>query len=300
MPAGSHSPTNRHPTGHLRQYRPQLQQTLALGSSCYRDLEQRRIVAGLLSGNSLLVVGEPGSGKSTLAHFVSRELSGFRLVHLQPGTPKQMTENITEQLGIEGTTLEGKKMNLTQLQTALFGDLLNQTAIFICDDAEQYPLSFRQWLESLLGTKAVLLVLATWPPAKDLFLKLPRLELDPLPEGPIRNCIQSAARELGIQLKPGQVSNLMARCGGNPMLARRVVLEEYLGLKITGPDHTQWIDGTPFLVAFLMCFTLVRFLGLGFSSTSLYLLGAILTVVAAIVRLLLYSLPRRKGRLGQR
>jgi hypothetical protein len=267
---------------------------------CHRHLEQRRIVAGLLSGNSLLVVGEPGSGKSTLAHFVAQELTGFRLVHLTASTPKQMVENIAEQLGVDTSSLEGKKMNLAQLQAALFANLMEQTAIFICDDAEQYPLSLRQWLESLLGTKAVLLVLATWPPAKDLFLKLPRLELDPLPEGAIRDCIQSAAIQLGIQFKPGQISNLMERCGGNPMLAKRVVLEEYLGLKITGPDHTQWIDGTPFLVAFLMCFTLVRFLGLGFSSTSLYLLGAILTVVAAIVRLLLYSLPRRKGRLGQR
>ena len=270
------------------------------GSQCYRHSEQRRIVAGLLSGNSLLVVGEPGAGKSTLAHFVAQELTGFRLVHLQAATPKQMVENIAEELGVESTTLEGKKMTLAQLKAALFADLMGQTAIFICDDAEQYPLSLRQWLESLLSTKAVLLVLATWPPAKDLFLKLPRLELDPLAEGPIRDCIQSAATELGIQLKPGQISNLMERCGGNPMLARRVVLEEYLGLKITGPDHTQWIDGTPFLVAGLMCFTLVRFLGLGFSSTSLYLLGAILTVAAAIARLLLYSLPRRKGRLGQR
>ncbi|NJM00814.1 MAG: ATP-binding protein [Synechococcaceae cyanobacterium SM2_3_2] len=270
------------------------------GSPCYRSGEQRRIVAGLLSGNSLLVVGEPGSGKSTLAHFVSQDLTGFRLVYLKASTPKQMVETVAEQLGVDPTTLEGKKMTLAQLQTALFADLMGQTAIFICDDAEQYPLSFRQWLESLLSTKAVMLVLATWPPAKDLFLKLPRLELDPLPEAPIRDCIQSAATELGTRLKPGQISNLMERCGGNPMLARRVVLEEYLGLKITGPDHTQWIDGTPFLVAGLMCFTLVRFLGLGFSSTSLYLLGAILTVVAAIARLLLYSLPRRKGRLGQR
>ncbi|NJM00588.1 MAG: ATP-binding protein [Synechococcaceae cyanobacterium SM2_3_2] len=279
---------------------PKMSSLALQGSPCYRQSEQRRIVAGLLSGNSLLVVGEPGSGKSSLAHFIAQDLTGFRLVHLKASTPKQMVESVAEQLGVDPATLEGKKMTLAQLQAALFGDLLNQTAIFICDDAEQYPLSFRQWLESLLSTKSVMLVLATWPPAKDLFLKLPRLELDPLPEGPIRDCIESAAAQLGIRLRPGQISNLMERCGGNPMLAKRVVLEEHLGLKITGPDHTQWIDGTPLLVAGLMCFTLVRFLGLGFSSTSLYLLGVILTVVAAIARLLLYSLPRRKGRIGQR
>ncbi len=70
------------------------------------------------------------------------------------------------------------------------------------------------------------------------------------------------------------------------------VLEEHLGLKITGPDQTQWIDSTPFLVAGLMCFTLVRFLGLGFSSISSYSLGALLTVVTAIARLLLQVIAR--------
>jgi hypothetical protein len=96
----------------------------------------------------------------------------------------------------------------------------------------QASLSPRKGLELLLSTKAVVLVLATWPPTKDLFLKLPRLELDPLPEAPIRDCIQNAATELGIRLKPRQVSNLMERCGGNPML-----YEE------TDPNEVKTLEG---------------------------------------------------------
>ena len=64
-------------------------------------------------------------------------------------------------------------------------------------------------------------------------------------------------------------------------------------------DHTQWIDGTPFLIAALMCFIIMRFLGLGFNNTSLYVLGGIMTVAVGIVRIMIYSLPKQGRRLGQ-
>jgi hypothetical protein len=83
------------------------------------------------------------------------------------------------------------------------------------------------------------------------------------------------------------------------MLARRVVREEYLGLDGQALDHTQWIDGTPYLIAALMCLVLVRFIGLGFNNKSLYLLGGIITVTVGVVRIILFSLPRKSGRLGQ-
>ncbi len=92
---------------------------------------------------------------------------------------------------------------------------------------------------------------------------------------------------------------LQERVGGNPMLALRVVKEEYLGLDGTALDHTQWIDGTPLLLAGLTLLVIFRFLGLGFNSTSLYLLGGILTVAVGVIRIMIYSLPRKSGRLGQ-
>ena len=83
------------------------------------------------------------------------------------------------------------------------------------------------------------------------------------------------------------------------MLAKRVVREEHLGLDESSPDHTQWLDGTTFLIAALMLLVIVRFLGLGFNSTSLYLIGGMLTVFVAVMRILLYSIPRKSGRLGR-
>ena len=111
--------------------------------------------------------------------------------------------------------------------------------------------------------------------------------------------MQQGASELGIELSAAQLAQLQQRCGGNPMLAKRVVREEYLGLEENSPDHTQWVDGTPFLIAGLMVFTIVRFIGLGLNSTSLYLIGGLVGVTVGIVRLLLFSLPKKSVRLGR-
>jgi hypothetical protein len=144
-----------------------------------------------------------------------------------------------------------------------------------------------------------MLLLATFPPARDIFLKLPRIELEPMSDRAIRAIMMEAAAELNLELNPAQLASLQERTGGNPMLARRVVREEYLGLDGNALDHRQYIDGTPFLIAALMCFVIIRFIGLGFNSTSLYLIGGMITVAIGVVRILLYSLPRKSGRLGQ-
>ena len=110
--------------------------------------------------------------------------------------------------------------------------------------------------------------------------------------------MEDEAQSLSISLTPGQLADLQQRTGGNPMLARRTVREEYLGLDGNAPDHTQWIDGTPLLIAGLMCFMILRFLGLGFNNTSLYLLGGMITVAVGVIRIMIYSLPRQSGRLA--
>jgi hypothetical protein len=217
----------------------------------------------------------------------------------QIGTVKQVLLEIADALGVDTETLEGKSMNTQQLQAALAEFLTDQIAFLVLDNAHRFPVSLRCWLEQLHSQGQPMLLLATYPPARDIFIKLPRIELEPLPDKIIREIMEDEAESLGIQLTPGQLADLQQRTGGNPMLARRTVKEEYLGLEGNALDHTQWIDGTPLLIAGLMCFMILRFLGLGFNNTSLYLLGGILTVAVGVVRIMIYSLPRQSGRLGQ-
>lgn len=266
----------------------------------YREEDKRRIVASLQANSSLLVIGFPGSGKSTLLELVALELQkiGFLVAISRPATTKQILVKIASQLGVDVVTLEGKALTTEGLQEAIAEFLSQTTAFLLCDDAHRLPLGIRCWLENLLALGQPMLLLASNPPVRDIFLKLPKMELLPLSDRSIREIMQEAAADLGLEISNAQLAHLQERCAGNPMLAKRVIREEYLGLDETAPDHTQWIDLTPFIVATLMCLVLVRFLGLAFNSTTLYLVGGILTVAVAAVRVLLYSLPRSKGKLG--
>jgi hypothetical protein len=267
----------------------------------YRKREKKRIVAALLANSSLLVVSEPGAGKSFLAEAVNEEFAAqsFLVAAPQIGTVKQVLLDIANSLAVDTETLEGKTMNTQQLQNAIALFLEQQIAFLILDDAHRFPVSLRCWLEQLHSQGQPMLLLATYPPAREIFLKLPRIQLEPLGDRTIREIMEDEAESLSISLTPGQLADLQQRTGGNPMLARRTVREEYLGLDGNAPDHTQWIDGTPLLIAGLMCFMILRFLGLGFNNTSLYLLGGIMTVAVGIIRIMIYSLPRQSGRLGQ-
>lgn len=267
----------------------------------YRAQEKRRIIAALQADSSLLVVGEAGCGKSALCEFVTLEMQelGFLTAVSQPATTKQTLLGIADQLGVDNETLEGKPLTTQGLQEAITEFLSENTAFLICDDAHRLQLQIRCWLEKLHAQGQPMLLFAAYPPARDIFLKLPRIELQPLGEREIREIMKEAAAEIGLDLSDAQLAHLQERCGGNPMLAHRVIREEYLGLDDTNPDHQQWIDGTPFLLAGLMLLVIVRFIGLGFNSTSLYLIGGILTVSVGVVRLLVYSLPRKSQRLGR-
>lgn len=267
----------------------------------YRRTEKNLVLSALQSGASLLVVSDLGMGKSALANFVAADLqqAGCAVALIVPTTPKQTLLDCATQLGADTLRDNGKQMTAAQLQTSIAEFLQSNQAFLLFDDAHRLPVSLRVWLLSLLDAGQPLLLFATHPPRKDIFLKLPRIELKALPHAAIRELMQMAAQELGLELTPSQFASLAERCGGNPMLARRVIRETYLGLEVTAPDHTEWIDGTPLLIAVLLVFSVIRFLGRGLHQTDLYILGGFLAVAIGIVRLLLASLPRKSEKLGK-
>ena len=156
---------------------------------------QKRIVAALLANSSLLVVSEPGAGKSFLAQAVQEELAAQNFLVAAPsiGTVKQVLLDIANDLGVDSETLEGKTMNTQQLQNAIALFLDQQIAFLVLDDAHRFPVSLRCWLEKLHAQGQPMLLLATYPPARDIFLKLPRIQLEPLSDRLIRE-IMGATR----------------------------------------------------------------------------------------------------------
>jgi AAA domain len=267
----------------------------------YRRTETDCLLAALAGSASLLVVAEAGMGKSYLARGVAEALrqASCRVALVTPSTPKQTVLDIAWQLGIALTNDEGKLLTQMQLQTDITAWLAQQPSVLLVDDAHRLPISLRVWLEQLLAQGQPLALFATHPPRKDIFLKLPRLELKPFTHAQIRELMREAAKAQHLALSPAQLASLQERAGGNPMLARRVLDEDRLGLDETAPDHTEWIDGTPLLLAALLLLSAIRFLGRGLHQSDLYVLGGFFALAVGIVRMLLMSLPRKSNRLGK-
>jgi len=271
-----------------------------------RVTEQQQILAALLAGRSLLVLGDSGSGKSHLATLIGKHLGaeGFRIaIANYSGAAKDTLTAIADQLDVPTVQqldeTKTKPLTAAQLKDSLKDDLRQSKTLLIADDAHRWSASLRYWLEDLHRAGTLLLLFAVSPPTKDIFLKLPIVELPPLTPDTIRQVMQREALDQGMRLTPAQFAELQTRAGGNLALAKRVVYEELLGITETRTteEQAQYVDGTPFLIALLAILGIVRFVGLGLGDRALYLIGGMLTLAALVIRALLYAANRGKRRL---
>ena len=266
----------------------------------YRKAELQRAIASLKANSPLLIAGEEGSGKSVLKEAIQNNLEneGFSVVSVERLTAKQMLVNICEQLNIDTYNLEGKQLTADQLKTAIASYFSQEIAFLLVDDAHSLPLSFRQWLKSLKNQSVPMLILATDPPRSDLFLNLPRIELKPLPEYAVRELMAQAALERGLNLTNSELAKLQERTGGNPMLAQRVVDEEYLGLDNdeTG-DHRRYFDITPLILLIGTGFIVMRFIALGTNNMAMYVMAGAVGALFLGVSRILYGLPKDSRRI---
>jgi hypothetical protein len=275
----------------------------------FRAAEVAQVQSALLAGQGILVLGESGSGKSFLGSQVLETLvsQGYTAaVGVYGGSAKETLLGLAAGLGVaccEEIPAEGKRSAKTRPFTAqeikdvLVARLAQSRTLLVVEDAHRWPASLRYWLEAVHGAGGLMLMLANQPPAKDIFLKLPRIELQPLKNDQIRTLMYQEALDQGLTLKPGRFAELQQRVGGNPALARRVVHEERLGIGGEQTvDHRQYVDGTPFLVAGLSAIGIVRFVGIGLGDRALYIIGGVATILAIALRGLMYAANRGQSR----
>ena len=82
------------------------------------------------------------------------------------------------------------------------------------------------------------------------------------------------------------------------MLARKIIKNEFLGLKQDKPEHTQYVVIMPIISACLMSFGIVRFISMGTGNKSLYIFGGISSVTGMTLRQL-GSVKGARKKLGQ-
>lgn len=216
------------------------------------------------------------------------------------GSGKKFFQQLAEQLDIP-TEVEDdkgkiKQFTLDQLKEEIALNLPTD-ALLLLPEAKRLTTGIRFWLEDLIANGCIVCCLAITNPSRDIFIRMIEVELELPDDRAIRAAMQDEAAKLNFDLTPAKISQLQPLAGRNPMLARKVVRQEKLGIN-QKVEHTQYIVIMPILIAMLFAFAVVRFIGVGTGNKSLYITGGVALVVATALKQLGQVRGARK-RLGQ-
>lgn len=278
-----------------------------VGDGCLDPAGLERACGAIEAGSSLLVLAEAGMTGNfpqlLAAHFQSR-LQVATVTY--KGSGKRFCEQVALQLDIpttepkldkEGEVVGEKDLTIDALKEEIAGNVDGNT-LLILPEAKRLPTGLRYWLEDLMMAGVRLCCFAAANPGKDIFLGMLEIELDLPTDADIRGVMEAEAQRQGLQLSRSRLAQLQPLAGRNPMLARKVIQNERLGLNREGkPEHTQYLVIMPILVACLMAFGIVRFIGLGTSNQGLYIFGGV-ALVSGMTLKQLGSVKGAQKRLG--
>jgi hypothetical protein len=244
------------------------------------------------------VTGEAGTGLSELALSVREELMGDFSVAtaIYKGSLKQFFQAIAFQLDIPIEDENGKPSIVDKLKEEIAANI-DENTLLIFPEAKRLTTSIRYWLEALIAIGVKLVCFATVNPNKDIFLEMLEIELELPDDRAIRFVMEAEAERQGLELSRSRLAELQPLAGRNPMLARKVIRREKLGIKQES-EHTQYVVVMPAIVAMLFSFAVVRFVGLGTGNHGLYITGGI-CLVAAMALKQLGNIRGARKRLGQ-
>ena len=272
------------------------------GSRLIQTKEFEQISAAIQSGHSVLVLGEAGSGLDEFAQALYDHCGGsFNCaIATYKGSGKKFFEAIAQQLDIptEVTDDNGKTKSLTMdgLKEEIAQNV-NEDTLLIFPEAKRLTTGIRYWLEDLIDVGVKVVCLASANPGRDIFLEMLEIELDLPSDRAIRQVMETEAQRQGMTLSKSRLAELQPLAGRNPMLAKKVIQRERLGIQ-QDVQHTQYVVIMPVIVAALFAFAVVRFVGMGTGNKSLYITGGMCLVTAMALKQLGQVKGARK-RLGQ-
>lgn len=223
------------------------------------------------------------------------------------GSGKKFFVALAEQLGIpttedkvnkDGEVVGEKALTMDALKDEI-ADNVNADTLLILPEAKRLTTGIRYWLEDLMNAGVRVVCFAAANPNKDIFLDMVEIELELPSDIAIRLVMAAEAQRQGLTIDRSRLAALQPMAGRNPMLARKIIANERLGLnKKANPQHTQYVVIMPIIIACLMAFGIVRFIGLGTGNQSLYIFGGI-TLVAGMTMKQLGQVRGARKRLGQ-
>ena len=204
---------------------------------------------------------------------------------------------IAMHLGCPTEDANDKPMTVDALKEEI---LINsgENTVLIFPEAKRLTTSIRYWLEDAIAQGVKVVCFAVANPGKDIFLEMLEIELDLPSDAHIRLVMAAEAQRQGLNISKSRLAELQPLAGRNPMLARKIIKNEKLGLKQDKPEHTQYVVIMPILIALLMSFGIIRFIGMGTGNKSLYIFGGV-TLVAGMTLKQLGSVRGARKRLGQ-
>ena len=223
------------------------------------------------------------------------------------GSVKKFFTAIAFQLDIPTTETQYNKNGDPTGEKSLTVDALKEEIAANCSDgtllifpeAKRLTTSIRYWLEDLMANGVVVVCFAAANPMRDIFLEMLEVELELPSDRQIREVMEEEAQKLGVKLDRSRFAALQPLAGRNPMLARKVIRNEALGLNGKGkPEHTQYVVMMPVIVAMLLSIGIVRFVGMGTGNRGLYITGGV-CLVAGMALKQLGSVRGARKRLGQ-
>lgn len=255
--------------------------------------------AAVRSGHCALVLGETGSGTNEFAQALYEELLGDKqcAIAIYKGSLKNFFKTIAFQLDIPTENEDGKQLTVEQLKEEIAANC-NEETLLIFPEAKRLTTSIRYWLEDLIACSVVVVCFGAANPGRDIFLEMLEIELELPSDRAIREVMEAEAKRAGLNLDKSRLAELQPLAGRNPMLARKVIRHEKLGLNHNKTEHTQYVVIMPVIIAALFSFAVVRFVGMGTGNKGLYITGGVCLVAAMALKQLGYVRGARK-RLGQ-
>lgn len=189
-----------------------------------------------------------------------------------------------------GEEIGEKQMTLDELKEEIAANI-PADALLILPEARRLSTGIRFWLEDL---SCRMCCFSLTNPNRDIFLDMVEIELSLPDDRTVREAMEQEANSIGLNISAARFSQLQSYAGRNSSAARKIIRQEKLGLT-KDPNHNQYLDIAPLIMAAFCCVGIVRFIGMGTGNRSLYIIGGIAMMMGMSLKFLgKVSGPRRK------